>query len=247
MSFRASLRLAQSHRLRYNKVVVSFLFERCLMSNSIPAKDITLYDLETKFNLQFTEDSQFFQEWQVDLSSITTEDKKFLDVAKGGYINLIRYSSMLENAVQLTVLSPLLNLSNLLLPPFHIKTETSIYISNSDEDITIEGRIDVLVLKDSLWILVIESKRAELSLKVGLAQVLAYMLANPTPQKPCFGLITNGGNFIFLKLVKVNDIPTYGVSRGYDLFNPGNDLYHVLSILKNIKHLALDEFEPDSN
>jgi hypothetical protein len=217
------------------------------MDNSIPAKDITLYDLETKFNLQFTEDSQFFPEWQVSLSSVTTEEKMFLDIAKGGYINLIKYPSMLENAVQLTVLSPLLNLSNLLLPPFHIKTETSIYVSNSDEDMTIEGRIDVLVLKENLWILVIESKRAELSLKVGLAQILAYMLANPKPQKPCFGLITNGGNFIFLKLVQDNDIPTYGVSRGFDLLNPGNDLYHVLSILKNIKRWALDDFETNSN
>jgi hypothetical protein len=217
------------------------------MGNSIPAKDITLYDLETKFNLQFTEDSPFFPEWQVDLPSVTTEEQMFLDIAKGGYINLIKYPSMLENAVQLTVLSPLLNLSNLLLPPFHLKTETSIYMSNSDEDMTIEGRIDVLVLKENFWILVIESKRAELSLKVGLAQILAYMLANPQPQKPGFGLITNGGNFIFLKLVQDNDIPTYGVSRGFDLLNPGNDLYHVLSILKKIKQLALDDFETNSN
>ncbi|OQY45394.1 MAG: restriction endonuclease subunit R [Anaerolineaceae bacterium 4572_78] len=210
------------------------------MSNSILAKDVTLYDLETKFSLQFTQDTQFFPEWQVDLSAITTEEKIFLDTAKGGYINLIRYPSMLEDAVKLTVLSPLLNLSNLLLPPFHMTTETSIYISSSDEDTTIEGRIDILVLKENLWILVIESKRAELSLKVGLAQVLAYMLANPTPQKPCFGLLTNGGSYIFLKLVN-KQVPVYGMSRVFDLLNPGNDLYHVLSILKNIKQLALDE------
>ncbi len=38
------------------------------MGNSIPAKDITLSDLETQFNLQFTEDSQFFPEWQIDLA-----------------------------------------------------------------------------------------------------------------------------------------------------------------------------------
>ena len=76
-----------------------------------------------------------------------------------------------------------------------------------------------------------------------MAQILAYMLANPKPQKPCFGLITNGGNFIFLKLVQDNDVPTYGVSRDFDLLNPGNDLYHVLSILKKMKQLTLDDFE----
>ena len=42
------------------------------MGNSIPAKDdITLYDLETKFNLQLTQESQFFPEWQVGLSEVT--------------------------------------------------------------------------------------------------------------------------------------------------------------------------------
>ncbi len=119
-------------------------------------------------------------------------------------------------------------------------------ISTVDENIIIEGRIDILVLKEKLWILVIESKRAELSLKVGLAQVLSYMLASPMTQKPCFGLVTNGGNFLFLKLVENNNIPTYGMSRGFDLLSPGNDLYHVLSILKNIKQLVLDEFKTTS-
>jgi hypothetical protein len=209
------------------------------MSNIIAAKDITLYDLETQFKLRLNEEQQFFPEWQVQAPEITTEEKRMLDLAKAGYMNLTKYPVMLENTVQLTVLSPLLHLAKLLLPPFHIKTETSIQVTNLDEDTRIEGRIDVLVLKQNLWVLVIESKPAEFSIKVGLAQILAYMLANPEPLKPCFGLITNGGSYVFLKLI-ADESPTYGVSRVFDLLNPGNDLYQVLSILKNMRQLALE-------
>ncbi len=204
------------------------------MNDTLSAKDVTLYDLEKRFDLRLNENEQFFPEWQTDSPEINSEDKKFLDLAKSAYMNLIRYPTMPENAVKLTVLSPLLHLANLLLPPFHIRTEASVSVTNPDESVTIEGRIDILVLgEQNLWVLVIESKRAEFSLKVGLAQILAYMLADPVPGKPCFGLITNGGSYVFLKLMP-GDPPTYGISKVFDLLNPGNDLCHVLTILKNI-------------
>ena len=66
----------------------------------------------------------------------------------------------------------------------------------------LKGRLDVLLLKDQLWVLVIESKRAEFSLKVGIPQVLGYMLAAPASNLPLYGLVTNGSSFQFLKLVR---------------------------------------------
>jgi hypothetical protein len=57
--------------------------------------------------------------------------------------------------------------------------------------------------------------------------------------KPCFGLITNGGSFVFLKLV-VNGTPQYSMSRVFDLVNPGNDLYSVLGVLKKIRQFFLE-------
>ncbi len=92
--------------------------------------------------------------------------------------------------------------------------------------------------------LVIESKRAELSIKVGLAQLLSYMLTNPTHRHPCYGLITNGGSSLFVKLV-FDGTPTYAVSRVFDVLNPGNDLYHVVSILKHFRQLALAAYQGD--
>ena len=93
------------------------------MSNIIPAKDITLYDLEKRFNLRLTEDQQFFPEWQTEPPTSTTEEQKILDLAKAGYLNLTKYQVMLENTVQITVLSPLLLMANLLSSPFQIKTD----------------------------------------------------------------------------------------------------------------------------
>jgi len=217
------------------------------MTDIVFAKDVTLYDLEKKFDLRLNGDKQFFPEWQAGSPETNPEDRKLLDLAKSAYMNLIRYPSMPENAVKLTVLSPLLHLANLLLPPFHVRTEASVSVTNPDESVTVEGGIDILVLEQNLWVLVIESKRAELSLKVGLAQILSYMLAAPVSANPCFGLITNGGSHVFLKLVP-GDPPTYGMSKVFDLLNPGNDLYHVLAVLKNIRQLALNEqrdSEPD--
>ena len=211
-----------------------------MSENTMLAKDVTLYDLEKEFNLILSEDKQFFQEWQSCTLEISDDEKKFLDMARAAYLNLTKYSTMPENAVKLTVLSPLLHLAKLLLPPFHITTEASVNVTDPNGDIIIEGRIDILVLEQNLWVLVIESKRAEFSIKVGIAQILSYMMGNPKKDKPCFGLITNGGSYIFLKLMHGNP-PKYGVSRVFDLLNPGNDLYTVLNILRNIKELYLSQ------
>ncbi len=210
----------------------------------IAATTVTLHDLEQHFHLQLSEEHNFFSEWQADFPAISDEERHVLDEVKAAYMNLIKYPVMLENAVQITVVSPLLHLARLLLPPFHLKTETSISIANPDRDIVIEGRIDLLVVEEQFWVLVIESKRAELSIKVGFAQLLSYMLANPTHRHPCYGLITNGGSSVFMKLV-FDGTPTYAMSRVFDVLNPGNDLYHVVSVLKHFRHLALTAYHVD--
>jgi hypothetical protein len=202
------------------------------MATNIQASNVTLNELKSKFNLEFVHDNgNFFPEWQTDLPEPTAVEKQVLDDIQTGYFNLIGYPSMLENIVQLSVLAPVLQLAGFFLHPLWIKSESSVNLLSEDEGVTIEGKIDILVLKEQLWVLVIESKRAELSIKVGIAQILTYMLA--TPNKPCFGLITNGGSFVFLKLA-MNPTPQYSMSRVFDLVNPGNDLYSVLGVLKKI-------------
>lgn len=207
------------------------------MVQTIQARDITLHDLETKFGLNLVENDQFFREWQDDLPEITNLEKQRLDRVKASYSNLLKYPPLLENTVKMVVLSPLLDLADFYLSPFHIKSEKSVEISAEDDGVIIKGQIDAFALFEQLWVLVIESKQAAFSLEVGRPQLLAYMLANPNSDKPTYGLVTNGGSFIFLKLVK-EPTPQYALSRLFYIFNPGNDLYSVLRVLKRLGQLA---------
>ncbi len=171
------------------------------MVQTIAATNITLYDLETKFGLQFIEDEQFFREWIDNLPQLTDLEKQKLDRVKASYFNLAK-RPMQETTVKMVVLSPLLDMANFYLSPFSITAEEEVQISSEDDGTIVRGRIDVLVVQNQLWILVIESKRPSFSLEEGLPQALAYMLANPNTDRPTFALVTNGSNFIFIKLSK---------------------------------------------
>jgi hypothetical protein len=206
------------------------------MVETIQARNITLLDLVDKFGLQLVEDEQFFGDWGDDFPEITEFEKQFLDQVKASYLNLLLYPPMLENTVKMVVLSPLLQLAGFYLPPFHIKSEPEIQIEIEDEDKVVKGNIDVLVLQRRFWVLVIESKRQDFSLSVGVAQILAYMLANPDSKRPTFGMLTNGGEFQLVKLTR-QDTPQYAFSPSFNLRNPGNDLYRILSILKRLAQI----------
>jgi hypothetical protein len=207
------------------------------MVQIIQAENITLRELITLYGLQLVEDDQFFPEWQDNLPELTDLEKQLLDQIKTGYINLRNYPPFLENTVNTAVLSPLLFVGKFYLPPFHIKLEKSVEIATEDAGTIIKGRIDFLLLHEHFWVTVIESKQVAYSVEAGLDQILTYMLATPQPEKPVFGMITSGGSFIFIKLVK-GETPQYATSDIFDIRNRGNELYSVLSILKRLSQLA---------
>ena len=187
--------------------------------------------------IQRIRDRQFFWEWQVDLPELTEFEKQELDRVQEGYFNLVEYQPLLENVVKLTIISPILFIAGLYLSPFHIKAEKSIDIRAEDEGIIIEGRIDILILKQHFWVTVIEAKQTSFSLEEGLAQILTYMLADPNSESPTFGMITNGVNFRFVKLIR-EETPKYALSDEFVIDNRGNELYSVLMILKYLSQLA---------
>ncbi|NEU77465.1 restriction endonuclease subunit R [Hassallia byssoidea VB512170] len=209
------------------------------MTQTIQAKDINLRYLIDRFGIQLVDNDQFFREWEDDLPEITDLDKQLLDKVKAGFINLLNYPPMLEDIVRMAVLDPILFIADFYLHPFYVKSEESVDIVTEDEGVIIKGRIDTLVLKDQFWVMVIESKRASYSIEEGLAQIIAYMLANPHPEKPSFGMITTGGSFIFVKLVK-GEIIQYATSKLFAIRNPGNDLYDVFRILKRLSQLVIN-------
>jgi len=200
------------------------------------AQNLNIIDLEEKFGLTLADDNQFFTEWLNNLPEITAFPKQYLDRVKANYLSLVKHRPISEEMVKMVVLSPLLDLADFYRPPFYVETEDSIEITLEDEGEIVRGRIDVLVLKHQFWLLVIESKQTAFSLLTAIPQALAYMLANPNPERSAFGLVTNGDDFQFIKLTKQNT-PQYALSDKFTLSKRENELYKVLSVLKNLAQI----------
>lgn len=206
------------------------------MVEVIQAQDITLEQLTDLFGLTISYDAQFFNEWLDNLPELTNLEKQQLDRVKRNYLSLVERHALSENLVKMVVLEHLLDLADFYIPPFDIKDEKSVELSVLDADKIIRGRLDFLVFKNQLWFAVIETKNAAISLRAAIPQALAYMLNNPQPNQPIFGLLTNGDNFAFIKLVQ-QDTPQYALSEQYTLWKRENELYEVLSILKKLGQL----------
>ncbi|PZO54111.1 MAG: restriction endonuclease subunit R [Phormidesmis priestleyi] len=205
------------------------------MTQAIAIEKLTLQSLKQAFDLQKTTEADFFFEWQTQLLPLTHFEADRLARIRAIYQNF-EARSALENTVSLTMVSPLLDAAGLFLPPFYLETEKSVEIFANDEKTLLRGRLDVLVIKDLLWVLTIESKRAGFSLAVGIPQVLAYMLAAPTPQKTLYGMVTNGRNFIFIKLDRRHQ-PIYAQSEEL-IVDRANDLEKTLQIIKRLADIA---------
>ncbi|KOP23912.1 type I restriction endonuclease subunit R [Hapalosiphon sp. MRB220] len=207
------------------------------MLQTIQARDISLYELEEKFGLQLVTNIDFFTEWTKDLPSLNDAENLSLERVKSNYLNLTQRRPMSEEAVKMIVLSPLLDLAGFYQPPFEMETEKSTDISAVDESLIVKGKIDVLVIQKRFWILVIESKSTKFDVLTALPQALVYMLENPNIEQPTFGLLVNGREFVFVKLVQ-QEKPKY--ARSYALsIERDAEFQQVLSALKRIGQLIL--------
>ncbi|CAD5957503.1 Type I restriction enzyme R protein N terminal domain protein [Planktothrix tepida] len=198
----------------------------------------TFSQLQTQFNLQRSTDDQFFTEWLNSDNELTQQEQQVLDAIQQKYFYQLSDNQLGEETIKLIVLSPLLNLAGFFDAPFRFKTKTTVQITVDSNDIIYRGRIDALILLETLWVVVIESKETSFSLELALPQTLAYMLGNPTPEKPVFGMVTNGGNFIFVKL-QIQEFPQYELSNIFSLLPRRNQLYEVLQILKGLGQIAI--------
>lgn len=197
----------------------------------------TLRQLQTEFNLQRNTDDQFFTEWLHPDGELTDAERQILHGIQQKYFYQLSDGQLGEETIKLIVLSPLLDLAGFFDPPFRFKTETTVQITLESQDVVYRGRIDALVVQGMLWIMVIESKETSFSLELALPQLLSYMLAHQNLERPVFGMITNGGNFMFVKL-QIQDTPQYQLSDVFSLFSPRGQLNHVLLILKYLGQIG---------
>lgn len=193
----------------------------------------TLLDAESRFGFIRVEDEQFFPEWCEELQEITAEEKASVDVLRRRYLYHRAGGDLLEGTVMLLLVSPILALAGFYDPPFRIKAESSVALVLNDSEEILRGRIDVLVLQDQFWVMVLESKKTTLSVWSAVPQALAYLMANPNPHQPVFGMVTNGDDILFIKVTQTN-APQYDLSRVFAPFASAKELYGVLQILKRI-------------
>ncbi|MEA5533431.1 type I restriction endonuclease [Crocosphaera sp. XPORK-15E] len=206
------------------------------MSTAITEAITTLAEAEKRFNLHRVENEQFFEEWRINLPELTDTEKIALNDLRRRYIYQRSEGHLLEGTVTLLLASPLLMIAGFYDPPFKIKAEQSVQIRLKDEEEVLQGRIDVLVLHDQLWIIILESKKTTISVWSALPQTLAYLMANPQKEHPSYAMMSNGDEIIFVKLMQ-KDSTQYALSRVFALFTSNQELYQVLQILKKLANI----------
>ncbi|MEG3935493.1 MULTISPECIES: type I restriction endonuclease [unclassified Microcoleus] len=190
-------------------------------------------EAESRLNLSRTEDEAFFTEWQTQLPSLSDSEQTALDTLRRRLLYHRADGELLEGAVTLLVASPLLELAGFYDPPFRMKAEAAIEIAIDDGEETLRGRIDILILQNQLWVMVLECKKTTIATRSALPQALAYMMANPDLDKPRFGMLTNGDDVLFVKL-RDQPTPEYGLSRAFSIYTVRSELRSAFQVLKHL-------------
>ncbi len=209
----------------------------------------TIHEAHQMFGLQPTQDASFFSEWQLSLPELSEVEKLALDRLRDRYLYYAADGSISEGTVNTVMISPLLELLGFFDLPFKVRSEAfvrlTIPIDDENEKI-LRGRIDSLIVQNQLWVIVVEAKHFGFSVLQALPQTLAYMMANPDPTNPCFGMITTGEDYLFVKVDRERRLPeresqtqatpsTYGQSYKFTLLSDEtNNLHRVARVLKRL-------------
>lgn len=196
----------------------------------------SLKQVEELFNL-VAEDG-LFQEWFVGLPELSVHEGKEVDHLQNRFLVHRDRGQLTEGSVDRLLVSPLLDLAGFYDPAFVLETEKSVEVTANDGDTLYRGRIDVLVVSRRMWLLVVEEKGTRIDMETALPQMLAYMLACPSRDRPVFGMATNGNAFAFVKMGATSQGSLqYAISDTFVTRSRTNQLTTVLQILKQIKQL----------
>lgn len=147
-----------------------------------------------------------------------------------------------EGTLNIILLSPLLNALGLCDPPFRIRGEAWVEVQTTMDAeegvVTLEGRIDALTLQEQFWLIIIEGKRGGFNVVQAVPQTLTDMSATPHPERPVFGLVTNGYDYLFVKLMR-QERREYALSNNFTLLSDEqNNLFQVVRALKHLVSVA---------
>jgi predicted type IV restriction endonuclease len=188
-----------------------------------------------------TDDPAFFPEWQSPLPTLSAAETSELEHLSQRYLTYIEAGEVREGTLNLIVVSPLLNALGFCDPPYRVRGEAWVQVAmpvdTPDGLSTLTGRIDALTLRDDMWLVVIEGKRGGFNVLQAVPQTLGYMMGNPIADRPSFGLVTNGYDYLFLKATAT---PTrqYGRSHNFTLLSaPDQGLPRVGQVLKRLMSL----------
>jgi hypothetical protein len=188
--------------------------------------------VESKFNLVQSSDDRFFTEWYENLPALSNAEETILDRYKQRFLDHRYRGNLSEGAVDRLLVSPLLDLAGLYAPDLKLDTEASVEITAEDDGNLYRGRIDVLILQQQFWVLVVEEKASRIAMETAIPQGLTYMAGMPSSSdRPIFGLVTSGDHSVFIKLQD----KTYALSDSFAIRSRHNNLYTVLQILKTVR------------
>jgi hypothetical protein len=113
--------------------------------------------------------------------------------------------------------------------------EKKVELLSEDGDLLVRGMVDLIVFHPKIWIVSVEAKRSYYSLEAAIPQALFYMLGQATEGQAVFGLVTNGREFQFLKLIK-GQVSRYALSYTLSL-NRDGDLVQVVRSLRRLAQI----------
>ena len=224
-------------RFVYNRKI-RFVDKIMAQSLAISKNILTMAAVQQRFGIVPSPDQQFFSEWTSNLPELAPAEIDTLDQIKGRFDRHRNQGPLAEGTINQLLISPLFTLASLYDEPFFVSTESSLEIELEDQDEILRGRIDTLIIQQQFWVLVIESK-STIAFSIALPQAMTYMMANPHPERPVYGLITNGDEFMFIKML-TQGLPQYDLSNVFSLLIPSrNQLHDILQILKQIRQIML--------
>lgn len=210
------------------------------MITTLAVTDIILTDADAhdRLNLQRTTEPEFFTEWQGPLPELRPEEAAELEHLSDRYLRYIETGEISEGTLNLIIVAPLLNALGFCDPPYRVRgeawTQIRLAVDGAEGVTVLTGRIDALTLQDHIWLVVIEGKRGGFNLLQAVPQTLAYMLGNPNPGQPSFGLVTNGYDYLFVKATQTPE-RRYALSENLTLLSGADhNLKQVARILKRL-------------